>query len=482
MLLFFFIIVQLLKKNSKKYDICKKLHQNFMKKNNLFFTALFACILFFAGCKKEEYVVTFNPNGGKGAIVTQNFTGKIAQSLMANSFTNKGHTFKGWNTKPDGSGTAYEDQETIKVSGHMVLYAQWKEAIGEFTVTFNANGGEGEMEQQQFEPGVIQALSPNAFYHDDYTFTGWCTAANGGGRKFSNQQMITITTDMTLYAQWSRISQTFFVTFFANGGTGTMEPQEFIEGVTQNLDSNTFERNNYIFLGWNTDEKGEGKLYVNKQKIFIHSNMRLYAQWAQEPEPCPGTPTVKDVDGNTYNTVKVGSQCWMRENLKTTKYQTEEVIPVIFDYLEWNALSAGALCFYNNDTTNFEKYGALYNGFAANTGILCPAGWKIPSNSDWETLALCLGGVSNAGYYMKTSYDWNSNGNGINSSDFSALPAGRRFYNTSNYSEQGTTTGFWSEENNSNTNKAVSLYSFSYKIEFSNINIRNGHSVRCIKN
>jgi uncharacterized repeat protein (TIGR02543 family) len=261
----------------------QSLNNNLMKKTHLLFTVLFAFILFFSGCKKEEFTVTFHPNGGKGTIVTQRFTQKIAQPLMENTFTSTGYTFTGWNANPDGTGTPYKELEKVIISENMVLYAQWTPATGEFTVTFNANGGEGKMEPQKFKAGVEQELSPNAFFSSKYYFTGWNTSAIGLGKIFDNQQIITLSSDMTLYAQWSRISQTFFVTFYANGGIGTMKPQEFQEYVYQPLDSNTYERNNYTFLGWNTDKEGKGDSYTNMQNIIIHSNMGLYAQWFKNP-------------------------------------------------------------------------------------------------------------------------------------------------------------------------------------------------------
>jgi len=176
-----------------------------MKKNHLFFVAFFACVLFFTGCKKDEFVVTFNPNGGQGAFITQNFTQKVSQPLMANSFTKSGHLFTGWNTIADGTGTSYKDQELVQISGHLVLYAQWRLLSGEFTVTFIANGGTGEMEPQQFEVGTSQSLSANRFYRDNHNFHCWSTSIDGSGEKFINQQKISISANTTLFAQWARI-------------------------------------------------------------------------------------------------------------------------------------------------------------------------------------------------------------------------------------------------------------------------------------
>jgi uncharacterized repeat protein (TIGR02543 family) len=255
-----------------------------MKKVHFLFTALIACVLFFAGCKKDEFVVTFNPNGGKGVIITQNFTQKVAQPLMANSFTNNGYTFTGWNTAANGTGASYNDQEIIQVSGHLVLYAQWRPVSGEFTVTFNANGATiGEMEPQKFEVGITQQLSANRFYRNDYDFAGWSTTTDGNGERFTNQQSISISSDMTLFAQW--ISPTVplyhYVHFNANGGMGTMEPQEFIEGKYQKLIANTFTPADsvFIFTGWNTKGDGLGDKYSDMAEIRIYANMWLYAQW-----------------------------------------------------------------------------------------------------------------------------------------------------------------------------------------------------------
>lgn len=254
-----------------------------MKKNYLILISLLACLFFFAGCKKGELIVTFNPNGGKGKLVTQNFTQEMAQPLMANSFTYWGFTFTGWNTTPDGKGTAYKDQEPIRITEHLVLYAQWAPVSGDFTVTFNANGGIGEMPSQMFKANVAQAIAPNAFYYEGYRFTGWNTSPNGNGKEYANEQNITVTADMTLYAQWLPVANTYFVIFDANGGEGTMEPQEFKSNEYKELEENTFTHPDLIFKNWNTKADGSGVSLPDKAWLQINANAVLYAQW-EEPE------------------------------------------------------------------------------------------------------------------------------------------------------------------------------------------------------
>jgi uncharacterized repeat protein (TIGR02543 family) len=241
-------------------------------------------VFLFTNCKKEEYLITFHPNGGEGTVVTQYFMQKTAQPLMANSFVKEGYTFIGWNTEPSGGGVSYKELEAVIFASNAILYAQWKAATGDMTVTFNANGGEGTMSPQKFEAGVSQTLSANAFCNDGFYFTGWCTSMDGTGKKYDNQQVIAITASMTLFAQWKVVSNTYFVFFNANGGEGTMEPQTFFDHEYKNLTANTFKRENYIFVGWNTKADGSGNSIGDEQRIYISENMILYAQWINPEE------------------------------------------------------------------------------------------------------------------------------------------------------------------------------------------------------
>jgi uncharacterized protein (TIGR02145 family) len=102
---------------------------------------------------------------------------------------------------------------------------------------------------------------------------------------------------------------------------------------------------------------------------------------------CPGTPTVTDIDGNVYNTVLIGTQCWMKENLKTTTYKNYIPIPNVTDAGAWFNLTSGAYVWYDNDTSWKDKYGALYNWYATMDPCgLCPSGWHVPNNAEWTQL------------------------------------------------------------------------------------------------
>ena len=96
--------------------------------------------------------------------------------------------------------------------------------------------------------------------------------------------------------------------------------------------------------------------------------------------------TITDVEGNVYNTVTIGTQTWLVENLRTTKYNDGTSIPIITDSYSWPDMTSAAYCWYNNDISNKNTNGALYNWYAVNSGKLAPSGWHIPSDAEFTIL------------------------------------------------------------------------------------------------
>jgi uncharacterized protein (TIGR02145 family) len=127
--------------------------------------------------------------------------------------------------------------------------------------------------------------------------------------------------------------------------------------------------------------------------------------------------TVTDFDGNVYNTITIGSQVWMAENLKTTHYSDGTAIPLVTGNSNWDTLTATskAYCWYNDDVINKATYGALYTWAAAMNGAasvttnpsgvqgVCPTGWHLPSDAEWTQLTDYLGGTGVAGGKLKES-------------------------------------------------------------------------------
>lgn len=151
-----------------------------------------------------------------------------------------------------------------------------------------------------------------------------------------------------------------------------------------------------------------------------------------------GESTVTDYQGNVYNTVKIGSQCWLKQNLRSTKYNDGTNIPNVTNNTTWDNLTTPAYCWYNNNYSTYGSvYGALYNWYAVNTGKLCPVGWHVPSDAEWTELTDYLGGESVAGGKLKeagTAHWLSPNTGATNVAGFTALPGGSRlgsggFYN-----------------------------------------------------
>ncbi|MEA3446457.1 MAG: fibrobacter succinogenes major paralogous domain-containing protein [Bacteroidota bacterium] len=167
---------------------------------------------------------------------------------------------------------------------------------------------------------------------------------------------------------------------------------------------------------------------VHKYAISIIDSITFYADTTTSSIPNCGTVT--DADGNTYNTVEIGSQCWMRENLKTTQFNDNAAIPLQTNNGFWDTLSTPAYCWYDNNQAAYgNTYGALYNWHAAETGKLCPTGWHVPTDTEWTTLTDFLGGISVAGGKLKETgiVHWESPNTGAtNETWFTALPGGFR--------------------------------------------------------
>ena len=158
---------------------------------------------------------------------------------------------------------------------------------------------------------------------------------------------------------------------------------------------------------------------------------------------------ITDSENNTYKTVYIGTQQWMAENLKVSKYSDGTTIPNITDNTQWQNNTTGAWAYYNNDAANNAKYGKLYNWYAVSKTTngnknVCPTGWHVPTDAEWTVLTDYLGGASVAGGKMKEvgTASWNSpNTDATNTSLFSALPGGYRMYDGYYYAIGGF--GYW---------------------------------------
>ena len=153
-----------------------------------------------------------------------------------------------------------------------------------------------------------------------------------------------------------------------------------------------------------------------------------------------GYSQVYDYEGNAYNTVQIGNQTWMSENLKTSKYNNGDNIPNIPDGQNWIYLESGAWVHYENDPSNENIHGKLYNWYVVNDerGI-CPTGYHIPNQIEWDTLKQYIssqGYTDMEGYALKSVSGWDDyndeSGGGDDAFGFSAYPSGRRYHENFN--------------------------------------------------
>lgn len=209
--------------------------------------------------------------------------------------------------------------------------------------------------------------------------------------------------------------------------------------------------------------------------------------WISGVIPLHFADLISDIDGNVYKTITLGTQTWMAENLRTSKLNDNTSISLVTGNTDWAALTTPGYCWYSNVASNSAvavACGALYNWHTVNTGNLCPTGWHIPTQEEYNTLVDYIGGADVAGGKLKENgtKNWYSpNTLATNLSGFTGLPCGVRNVDGT-YIGIGNAGLFWTGTENSVTEGvgAGLLYN-SGKYEDSNLDKKAGLSVRCIK-
>ncbi len=202
------------------------------------------------------------------------------------------------------------------------------------------------------------------------------------------------------------------------------------------------------------------------------------------------TPNVIDIDGNVYKTIIIGTQTWMAENLKTTRFNDGTPIPNLLYNSNWAWTINPAYCWYNGDSVQYKKeYGALYNFYAVNTGKLAPKGWHIPTHEEWSLLVTYLGGDTIASGKIKevgTSHWVNPNVGANNSSGFTALPGGWRMNNYGLFEigaflDIGQFSCWWSSSSYDSTHSWCIGLGNNYNKGQDGAPLSTGYSIRCLK-
>jgi uncharacterized protein (TIGR02145 family) len=201
---------------------------------------------------------------------------------------------------------------------------------------------------------------------------------------------------------------------------------------------------------------------------------------------------VSDIEGNKYITVKIGSQVWMAENLKTSVYSDGSPIPQLTSNSAWGRPTNSPEVFkpgwsyFQNNASNNLFHGKLYNWYAVNDPRgLAPLGYHIPSDAEWSVLVEYLGGEENAGFKMKSTTGWNNKGNGDNSSGFNGLPGGCYQYKGDFYGI-GENSFWWSSSKLNAGSSWRSAWNRILGCNYSQVlriydYMSEGYSVRCLK-
>ena len=237
--------------------------------------------------------------------------------------------------------------------------------------------------------------------------------------------------------------------------------------------------------------------------VRAYATNNVGTSYGEEKTFKTNSTTITDYDNNTYNTVKIGNQWWMAENLKVTRYPNGDTIPYITDNTEWSNLGDNntddAYCYYNNNANNeADTYGALYTWAAAMNGAsssttnpsgiqgACPTGWHLPSDDEWTELENYISNDSHSGTEgtaLKATSGWYNSGNGTDDYIFSALPGGYRNPYDGQFFDVEHRGRWWSatESSSSNVYYRDILYNYT-DVSRSDYDKSRGFSVRCVKN
>lgn len=296
-------------------------------------------VYFYAQWTPNTYTVKYNGNGSTGgSTASSSHTYDTAKALTANGFTRTGYTFNGWNTKADGSGTSYTNQQSVKnltsTNGATInLYAQWK--INQYTLTYNVNGGNA------ISP-TSKKLNYNAVYgtlptptRTGYTLQGWYTASSGGTKVSSSTKMTA--SNKTIYAQWK--INTYTVTYNANGGSNPPQNQIKTYATALTLSTTKPTKTGYIFKNWNTKADGSGTSYTSGGNYTGNASITLYAQWT------PITYTIKyNGNGSTGGSTVSSSHTYDTAKALTTNGFVKDG----YTFINWNTKIDGSGTSYTN--------------------------------------------------------------------------------------------------------------------------------------
>lgn len=356
----------------------------------------------------EVWTVRYDANGGSGTMRDSTCNKGDSITVKRCTFT-ADSDFVEWNTKADGSGESYQPADELTPGGNMTLYAIWESTVVDsdtWTIRYNANGGTGSMQENEYADGTQTHIATNGFSYTGKVFVSWNTAADGSGVTYNPGQLLVVTENLDLYAIWADEGVTFYtVTYHANGGSGSMPSMSYPQGTLINILENAF-THTLNFLEWNTAADGTGTSYVPAQQVALEADLDLYAIW--EVEYCTVTfdycgfgantsvsvpkntlveePTAPLAGGFTFEgwyTQKEGGERWI--------FNTNPVSDTMTLYAHMLQVGVGLVSINNGYITGNSIYITVPEGTAAYSlnGQL-----ETTKNSAWKLYATTLAGVA----------------------------------------------------------------------------------------
>ena len=416
------------------------------------------------------YTLTTNvsPTGGGSVSRSPNQTTYTSgTNVTVTATAASGYTFTGWS----GASTSASSSVSITMNEDKTLTANFQQI--QYTLTTNVSptgGGSVSRSPNQTTYASGTNVTVTATVASGYTFTGW----SGASTSTSSSVIITMNEDKTLTANFQQIQYTLTTNVSpTGGGSVSRSPNQTNYTSGTNVTVTATAASGYRLKNWTSSISSMAFDPRETSEIATFTMpanaVTVTANFASVIDPntvVKGTIT-DSRNGQTYKTVNIGSQTWMAENLN---YQP----PV-----------GNSWC-YDNNTNNCNTYGRLYDWSTAQT--VCPNGWHLPSNQDWDILMTAVGDSSTAGKTLKSQSDWNSY-SGISSTDeygFSALPGGLRHSNNIDVNGLFNYAGYegywWTATEYSSGLVYLRYMNCNYDGVGETLNfVSRGQSVRCVK-
>jgi uncharacterized repeat protein (TIGR02543 family) len=240
-----------------------------------------ASLTLYAQWTPDVFTLSYNAAGGTVSPGSANFTvGASALTLVTPQFV--GHVFGEWNTSLDGSGTNYAGGASFTPTSSETLYAQWTlaPAVPMSTVSFAPNGATGTIAPVTGSDGTSITLpAADALTYPGFTFAGWNASAQAVGVNYASASIITLSSSLTLYAQWTKLP-VYTISFVANGGSGSVTALSGPSGTSMTLPGGIgLTDTGHTFASWNTLANGSGSVLNENSSLQLSGSLTLYAQW-----------------------------------------------------------------------------------------------------------------------------------------------------------------------------------------------------------